>query len=91
MKGEVASDAERKSLVWDIRKLLFTLLEDELFQVAKGVGPVPGRDRSKLFARDSEGCFEYINAYMYSDTLLDSEDMGVSSLLFLKDMIDDII
>ncbi|KAG9265736.1 hypothetical protein AMEX_G20206 [Astyanax mexicanus] len=84
-------DCERKSLVWTIKKSLLTLTAEELFQLAKEVGPVPGKDSSMLEVVDEEGCFEYIQAYMRSETLLESEDTGMAQLLELNDVINAII
>ncbi len=42
------ADSERKRLVWDIKKTLLTLSVDELFQIAKAVGAVPGMDESRV-------------------------------------------
>lgn len=52
------ADSERKSLVWDIRKGLFALISDQLFQIASKVGSVTGKDPSKLSYEDAEGSFE---------------------------------
>lgn len=49
----VMLDRERKSLVWTIRKSLFSLSCDEPFQIAKSVGPVPDRDQSMLEVGDN--------------------------------------
>ncbi|KAF7699928.1 hypothetical protein HF521_002886 [Silurus meridionalis] len=68
------ADRVRKGLVWDIRKSLLNLSSVELFQVAKSIGPIPGKDFSELDVEDQEGCLEYINAFMYSTHLLESED-----------------
>lgn len=81
----------RKSLVKDIRRVLPDLSEEELFRIAKSVGPVPDRDKSMLTLDDDEYCLEYINAYMMSESLLKSEDAGLTELLMLKDMIDESI
>ncbi|KAL6483733.1 hypothetical protein MHYP_G00086050 [Metynnis hypsauchen] len=85
------TDNERKSLVWEIRRSLFSLSADELFQIAKTIAPVPERDVSELSTKDLEGCFEYVSSFMYSKSLLESEDMGMSSLLVLKDVVNEII
>lgn len=85
------SDSERKRLVWTIRKSLLSLSSDELFQIAKSMGPVPDKDQSMLEVGDEEGCFEYIEAFMYSRPLLDSEDMGMVELLVLKDNVDFVV
>ncbi len=77
----------RKRLVWDIRKNLITLPSDELFHIAKAIGPVQGKDSSELDLEDSEGCFEYIDAFMSSESLLDMEDQGMSRLLSLQETV----
>lgn len=83
--------SERKSLVWDIRKGLLVLSPDQLFEIANDVGTVPGKDLTELSSGDAEGCFEYINSFMYSKSLLEAEDSGMGELLALKDKIDDVL
>ncbi|KAL1269016.1 hypothetical protein QQF64_031305 [Cirrhinus molitorella] len=83
-------DHARRSLVWDIRKCLITLSADELFRVAKIVGPVPGRDQSELDPEDSESCFDHINAFMTCEFLLESEDQGMSELLSLQETVNSV-
>lgn len=85
------ADRVRKSLVWDIRKRLLNLSAVELFQVAKSIGPVPETDFSELDTEDQEGCLEYINAFMYSIDLLESEDRGMTELLVLQEMVEAVI
>ncbi|CAL9683080.1 unnamed protein product [Knipowitschia caucasica] len=85
------ADNERKSLVWDIRKGLFALSHDQLFQIASNVGTGPGRDSSELSSGDAEGCFKYISSFMYSKTLLEAEDRGMGDLLALKDIVDELL
>lgn len=82
------ADGERKRLVWAIKKTLLTLSANELFQIAKSVGPVPGMDESRLESTDEEGCFEYINSFMTCKSLFELEDLGMAHLLQLKDVID---
>lgn len=91
-KGKaVMADSERKSLVWDIKKSLLTLTADELFQLAQSVGPVSGKDASTLQIGEEDSCFEYIVAFMNSDTLMDSEDSGMAVLLQLNDTVNSVI
>lgn len=91
-KTEAAmADGERKSLVWNIKKTLLTLSANELFQIAKLVGQVPGMDESRLESTDEEGCFEYINSFMTSKLLLELEDLGMAHLLDLKDVTNTVI
>lgn len=87
----VMADGERKGLVWSIKKSLLMLTADELFQLARSVGPVPGKDASKLQVGDEESCFEYILAFMNSDTLVESEDSGMVVLLELNDTVNNVI
>ncbi len=81
------ADSERKRLVWDIKKTLLTLSIDELFQIAKAVGAVPGMDESRVNSTDEEGCFEYICGFMSSGSLLELEDSGMAHLLNLREVI----
>lgn len=83
--------SERKSLVWEIRKSLFTLSAEELFQIAKGLDPAAVQDQPELQEDDQEGCFDYITSFMYSKHLLELEDSGMVELLMLKDLIDTVI
>lgn len=78
------ADSERKRLVWDIKKTLLTLSLDELFQIAKSVGAVPGTDESRVNPTDEEGCFEYICSFMSSGPLLEIS----TDLLNLREVID---
>lgn len=87
----IMADSERKSLVWDIRKGLFALTSEQLFNIASKVGPAIGKDPSKLSCEDAEGSFEYINAFMYSEVMLEAEDSGMGELLALKDIVDDLL
>lgn len=82
------AEGERKSLMWTIKKDLLTLRADELFQIAKSVGPVPEVDPSRLVPGDEEGCFDYISGFMYSKSLLELEDSGMAHLLELKNVVD---
>lgn len=89
--GSSMADGERKRLVWAIKKTLLTLSIDELFQIAKSVGPVPGMDESRVKSTDEEGCFEYICSFMSSEPLLELEDSGMAHLLNLRELIDIVI
>ncbi|KAL0153940.1 hypothetical protein M9458_050749, partial [Cirrhinus mrigala] len=86
-ESKIMADRTRKRLVWDIRKDFITLPADELFHIAKVIGPVQGKDSSELDLEDSEGCFEYINAFMSSESLLETEDQGMSGLLSLQETV----
>lgn len=48
-------------------------------------GPVAGKDSSKLQVSEEVSCFEYILAFMNSETLVESEDTGMAVLLKLND------
>ncbi|XP_063320737.1 uncharacterized protein LOC134618988 [Pelmatolapia mariae] len=54
------AEGERRSLVWAIKKDLLTLSADELFQIAKSLGPVPGVDQSCLKSGDEDSCFDFV-------------------------------
>lgn len=82
---------ERKSLVWTIKKNLLMLTADQLFQLAKNIGPVSGMDVSMFQVDDEESCFEYILASMNDDTLVEAEDSGMAVLLQLDNTVKDII
>lgn len=84
----MAENTERKKLVWSIKKSLLTLSARQLFQIVKALGQVPEMDQSDLTAEDEEGCFNYVNDYMYSKALLELEDTGMVHLLQLEDLID---
>lgn len=86
-ENETMTDHTRKRLVWNIRKDLITLPADELFRIAKIIGPIQGKDSSELDLEDSEGCFEYITAFMSSESLLEVEDQGMGELLSLQETI----
>lgn len=88
---ENMADRARKSLVWDIRKSLLNLSSDELFQIANGLGSGQDQDPTELNRGDPEECFQYIETFMYSKHLIDSEDGGMTKLLLLKDAVDEIV
>lgn len=83
------ADNERKKLVWTVKKKLFHLSGDELFQLAADIPRTPDQDPAKLNKDDEESCIDYVCSYMNSNSLLELEDMGIAQLLFLKDMIDE--
>lgn len=82
---------ERKKLVWTVKKGLFRLSAEELFQITTAIPQTPDQDPAKLNKHDEEACMDYICSYMESTVLLELEDEGMSQILFLKDMIGDII
>jgi len=89
--GSSMADSERKRLVWAIKKTLLTLSVDELFQIAKSVGPVAGIDESRVESTDEEGGFEYICSFMSSEPLFELEDAGMAHLLHLREVIATVI
>lgn len=76
----------RKELVWSIKKQLFRLASDDIYQLAKDVA-VDNPQGEVLDLNDEERCIEYVISYMHSDTLLKLEDEGMSQLLALNDLI----
>lgn len=85
------ADSERKKLVWIIKKGLFHLSSDELYQLATNVPPPLDQDPAKLHRHDDEGCIEYMCCYMDSAVLLELEDEGMSQLFLLRDRVDDLL
>ena len=73
--------------MWAIRKDVITLPTEELFRIVMNIESLPGTDSSELDLEDSEGCFEYISAFISSDLLLEAEDQGMSELLALQDTV----
>lgn len=85
------SGNDRKELVWSIKKRLYQLTANEAFEVATSIGPVEGFDLDTLNNEDEEKCVEYLSDYLTSDTLLELEDEGMSTLLCLKDFVDKVL
>lgn len=85
------SGNERKELTWKIKKRLHKLTAEELFEVVENISPVPDVDSSKVTKGDDESCFDYICTYLNCESLLESEDQGLSHLLTLRDVINEII
>lgn len=82
--------ATRKELVWGIKKQLFRLSSNDIYQVAKDIA-INSQHEEELNANDEEGCMEYVVSYMQSDTLLGLEDEGMGQLLVLNDLIGRVI
>lgn len=78
--------ATRKELVWSIKKQLFRLSNNDIYQVAKDIA-TDSQHEKELNPDDEEGCMEYVVSYMQSDTLLGLEDEGMGQLLVLNDLI----
>lgn len=85
------ADNERKRLIWSIKKKLHLLTAEGAYEVATHIQPVAGLDSSKLSKDDEESCVEFISAYMNSQSLLEEEDEGMATLLFLEDTVGAII
>ncbi|CAM4733134.1 unnamed protein product [Leuciscus chuanchicus] len=68
--------ATRKELVWSIKKQLFRLSSNDIYQVAKDIA-INSQHEEELNPNDEEGCMEYVISYMQSDTLLGLEDEGM--------------
>lgn len=80
---------ERKKLVWSIKKGLFHLSVDELFQLATDITPTPDQPCMPLHQHDDKSVMEYLCSYMDNVALLELEDEGMSQLLLLKDKVDE--
>lgn len=78
--------ATRKELVWSIKKQLFRLSSNDIYQVAKDIA-INSPHEEELSPNDEEGCMDYVVSYMQSDTLLGLEDEGMGQLLVLNDLI----
>lgn len=74
----------RKELVWSIKKNLYQLSCDDVYKLAKDIASDSSQD---LESTDEGSCVDYIFNYMQSDTLLKSEDEGMSELLMLNDLV----
>lgn len=78
--------AQRKELVWKIKKNLFRLSSTEVYEVVRAIGADhPGVDQ--LNPSDEESCIDHILDFMHCRTLLESEDEGFSHLLSLSDAV----
>lgn len=73
--------------MWDIKRDLVNLPVDELYRIAKGIGPISEHNISELDLEDSERCFEHIDAFMSSVILLERDDKGMRELLTLQEMV----
>ena len=80
----------RKQLVWGIKKNLYKLSTKEVYELAKDIA-TDGKGAADLEFSDEEGCVDYILDYMQSETLLSSEDGGMSQLLTLNDLVHKLI
>ncbi|CAL9692527.1 unnamed protein product [Knipowitschia caucasica] len=80
---------ERKELIWSIRGRLFTLKDSDLHKLAGSLA-VETKDTVLFNQDDKEGCMDYVTSYLQSSKLLQLEDEGLSELLVLNDLIDQI-
>lgn len=83
------ADNERKKLPWARKKKLFQLFPAEPLQLTKIIAEPHEQDR--FDEQDEESCTDYIYSYIGSSALLQLEDEGLSQLLELQDIVDEII
>lgn len=78
--------AVRKELIWNIKKQLFTLSSNNIYEVAKNIATnnQPGEE---LNPADEESCMDFVISFLKSDALLEREDKGMGWLLDLNDLI----
>ena len=79
-----------KELVWNIKKNLFKLSGSDAYRLARDIA-TDDQSTPDLTSTDEEGCVDYIFDYMNSETLISSEDGGMSQLLMLNDLLREII
>ncbi len=86
------SDEERKRLVWNIKKKVYTLNTGELFQFkTKDIHSAPDADVTPLKDGDEESYINYIVTYMHSCELSRLPDQGITVLMNLNECIDEIV
>ncbi len=85
------SDEERKRLVWNIKKKVYTLNTGELFQLTKDIHSAPDADVTPLKDGDEESYINYIVTYMHSCELSRLPDQGITVLMNLNECIDEIV
>ncbi len=85
------SDEERKRLVWNIKKKVYTLNTGELFQLTKDIHSAPDADVTPLKDGDEESYINYIVTYMHSCELSRLPDQGITVLINLNECIDEIV
>lgn len=76
----------RKELAWCIKKNLYKLSDSEVYQLARDIA-TDSHYEEDLDSTDEEGCMNHIVSYIQSDSLLESEDEGMSQLLALNDLV----
>lgn len=77
-------------MIWNIRGRLFTLSTPDLFELAKNISQ-ESKDKVQFNQDDKERCMDYVTSYLQSDALLQLEDEGMSHLLRLDSLINQII
>jgi len=86
----MASSAPLRALLWDIQKQLHLLSEEQLHSLALSLEDERGLEIPEVTGTNEPELFEFIVDYMKSDQLRKLEDEGMSSLLIIKDKIDDL-
>lgn len=81
-----AMSSARKQLVWSITKNLYRLSGKVVYELARDIA-ANGKGATDLESSDEESCVGYILDYMQSETLISSEDEGMSQLLMLNDLV----
>lgn len=76
----------RKELIWNIKKQLFKLPSDSVYQVAKDIA-TNSQYGGELDPNDEESCMDFAISFLQSDALLEREDKGMGWLLDLNDLI----
>ncbi len=85
------SDEERKRLVWNIKKKVYTSNTRELFQLTKDIRSAPDADVTPLKDGDEESYNNYIVTYMHRCVLSRLPDQGITVLMNLNGCIDEIV
>ncbi len=85
------SDEERKRLVWNIKKKVYTSNTGELFQLTKDICAAPDADVTPLKDGDEESYINYIVTYMHRCELSRLPDQGILVLMNLNECIDEIV
>lgn len=82
----MTSSEPRQVLLWEIHKKLLQLNATQLYQLAASLENEDGGELSKLSKPE---LFYYISDYMKSKKLQSLEDAGMSRLLHLQDMVNE--
>lgn len=84
----MASSAPLPALLWDVKKQLHLLSEEQLYSLASSLEDERGLEVPKVTGTNEPELFEFIVDYMKSDQLRTLEDEGMSCLLIIKDKTD---